>query len=137
MKALSQLKRYSVIAKGLDFYPITDKYMDTIPNDIGIYIFKNKRNGKIDYVGTATGKKGLKQRVKNQHLNPKYIKSVFRLKIANDKNKDEKDETANFIKNNYKLALLPMLEHVSVIMALEQVLIYEYLPKYNSETKKT
>lgn len=137
MKALSQLKKYSVKTKELDFYPITDEYMDKIPNDIGIYIFKNKRNGKIDYVGTATGKKGLRQRVKNQHLNPKYIKSVFRLKIANDKNKDKKDESANFIKSNYKLALLPVLEHVSVIMALEQVLIYEYLPKYNSETTKT
>ena len=137
MKSLPILKKYSVKASKLEFQPITDELLQGITNDIGIYIFKNKRSKKIDYVGTATGQKGLKQRVKNQHLNPKYIKSVFRVKVANAKNKDIKDECVTFIKRNYKLALLPIQEHVSVIMALEQVLIYEYLPKYNSETAKT
>ena len=136
MKSLPLLKKYSVRATKLEFESINDEMLKNITSDIGIYMFKNKRNNKIDYIGTATGQKGLKQRVKNQHLNQNYIKSVFRVKVSTEKKKDIKEESVTFIKRNYKLAILPIPEHVSVIMALEQVLIYEHMSKYNSESNK-
>jgi hypothetical protein len=136
MKSLSKLKTYSSKASNLEFNSITNTTLDELPMRIGIYLFRHKTSGKTDYVGTATGKKGLKQRIRNQHLNPNYVKSVFRIKVANERGKDIRSESVNYVRQNYELALLVVEDHISLIMALEQIMIYEYSPKYNSETIK-
>lgn len=136
MKTLSLLKKYIDKISKTNYQTITGEVLNNIPKDIGIYFFRNKKSNKVEYVGTATGQKGLRQRVRNQHLNPNYIKSVFRNKVSADKRKHIKEECVDFIKNNYRIAMLPIPEHISIIKALEQIYIYEYLPKYNSETEK-
>lgn len=113
----------------------------TIPIEKGIYIFYSKDN-KIVYVGSATGKKGLQQRIK-QHLNPKYIdkkenkeKSTFREQIISDNPKLEiGQEVIEYIIDNFDLSYKE-IENEDMILLTELLLIKGIKPIYNDTKNK-
>lgn len=51
---------------------------DSVPYGKGVYLWSSKSNGAALYIGVALGKRGLRQRIINQHLSLNYTKSVFR-----------------------------------------------------------
>jgi hypothetical protein len=134
MKSILLLKKHAAPVAKIEFSVISDKRLAELPCDRGIYLFKNRNTAKIDYIGTATGRKGLKQRIAKQHLNVNYVQSVFRIKVAKARRLSSEKKTVDFIKRNYSLGFLTIPEHVSIVKALEQLLIFEYSSKYNSET---
>lgn len=136
MKSLQLIQEYAEKISDIEFKDISSSELDGIEKIIGIYFFKNIDTGNVDYVGTATGKKGLFQRVRNQHLNPKYLESVFRVKLSDELGLHFGDESVRHIRENYRIGILYIKEHISIIMALEQIFIYELQPKFNSEIVK-
>ena len=130
------LKNYADKVSDLDWIEAAGDIDTILPKKWGLYLFRNKLTGRIDYIGSATGSKGLYQRLRNQHLQPKYKQSVFRLKLEKEFVDDVPDCSATYIKQNYLIAVLPVPEHISIVKALEQILIFEYSPKFNSETTK-
>jgi len=136
MKSLSILTRYADKVPELEWIEPVGDISDLLPREWGLYLFKDKITGRVDYIGSATGRKGLYQRLRNQHLQPKYKKSVFRLKVERGFTAEIPECSAEYIRENYWLAVLPVPEHISIIKALEQILIFEYSPKFNSETTK-
>jgi hypothetical protein len=136
MKSISILTKYADKVSDLDWIDPAGDPGALLPKEWGLYLFKNKLTGCIDYIGSATGSKGLYQRLRNQHLQPKYKKSVFRLKLEKELVDDVPDCSATYIRQRYLIAVLLVPEHISIIKALEQILIYEHLPKFNSETTK-
>ncbi|MBM9538829.1 hypothetical protein [Desulfobulbus alkaliphilus] len=48
---------------------IKDATRGDFPKTVGVYAFINIGSGKIEYIGSATGKNGLRNRIWNQHLN--------------------------------------------------------------------
>jgi hypothetical protein len=136
MKSISKIRKYAGKAALLEGELITDEVLSELPTGWGIYVFRNRRTKRIDYVGTATGKNGLRQRIRNQHLRRNYLKSVFRIKLGNTLKVAKGEDVTDKIVRNYLLGFLLVPEHVSLIKALEQILIYEYSPKFNSETAK-
>ncbi|MFH2060734.1 MAG: hypothetical protein ABIJ59_17800 [Pseudomonadota bacterium] len=134
MKAFPILKKYSSLFIKTEPQAITEELLNKLKKDFGLYYFQNTLTKKIDYVGTSTGKSGIKGRVKNQHLSAGYKKSVFRIKLMTEKKILSEKDSVYFIKENYAIGIIYMPEHKSIIKALEQVLIFEYLPKFNSES---
>lgn len=136
MKAFPILKKYSSLFFKAEPQAITDELLKNLKKDFGVYFFQNILTKKIDYVGTATGKSGIKGRVKTQHLSASYKKSVFRIKLMTEKEILSERDSVHFIKENYTIGIIYMREHKSIIKAFEQVLIFEHLPKFNSEAAK-
>lgn len=136
MKSISLLKKYTDKLPELDWLEPVGYAAAMFPKEWGLYLFKDKCTGRIDYIGSATGHKGLYQRLRNQHFQPSYKKSVFRLKIEKARVGGEPCCSAAYIMENYEVAILPVPEHISIIKAIEQILIFEYSPKFNSETTK-
>ena len=136
INSISILKNYADKVSELDWIEAAGDIDTILPKKWGLYLFRNKLTGRIDYIGSATGSKGLYQRLRNQHLQPKYKQSVFRLKLEKELVDDVPDCSATYIKKNYLIAVLPVPEHISIVKALEQILIFEYSPKFNSETTK-
>ena len=56
-------------------YLLEDIKKEELPKDIGIYAWIEKESNSIVYIGTATSKYGLYQRIWNQHLNPNYLET--------------------------------------------------------------
>jgi len=105
---------------------------ELLPTDIGIYAWIDKRTMNVVYVGTALGRRGLRQRIWYQHLNPNYLETrkekfaradFFQLehpiykdgRVALDKSSFRKSiarryllrsgmETVNYIKEHYLCA---------------------------------
>ncbi len=68
-----------------------DKVSDLLTNKRGIYFWIDKNDNTLVYIGIAVGAGGLKKRVVQQHLSPKYLeyrsekhtsKDEFQLKFA-------------------------------------------------------
>jgi hypothetical protein len=137
MKAFPKLKKYALLFPQTKFQKITKQLLDELKTEYGVYFFQNGQTEKIDYIGTATGQSGIKGRVKNQHLYENYKKSVFRKKLSNENQTSTQKESVDFIKKYYTIGIIYMPEHPSIIKAFEQVLIFEKLPKYNSESNRT
>ena len=134
MKTLDMIHKFIALYGQIEYIEIIHTQLSNIPKSKGLYFFKNRTTGHIDYVGTATGKKGLYQRIKTQHLRKSYNESVFRKKIEE---KNEIQNSVDYITQNYLLGILIVEEHTSIIKALEQILILETSSKFNSENKNT
>lgn len=85
------------------------------PKEQGVYfVIKKNFSSKDDivYVGSATGKNGLHQRIDKQHLSPTYRKSddeeisVFRKKIKTLYNCSDSSSTLEAIKDKYEFYYL-------------------------------
>jgi hypothetical protein len=136
MESIKLIKKYINKLNATEPSIIREQLKSELPIEHGVYMFMRKRSKHIDYVGTATGKNGLKQRVK-QHLSPSYDKSVFRIKLSEDKSIPSLTEQVEHLKRHYLLLFIPIIEHKSIIMAIEQVLIFEKGSIYNNENFKT
>ncbi len=132
MKAFPILKKYASSFFKTEPQPITDELLNNLKKNMGVYFFQNMFTKGIDYVGTATGKSGIKGRVKTQHLSASYKKSVFRIKLKTERGIFSEKDSVNYIKENYAIGIIYMREHKSTIKAFEQVLIFEHLPKFKS-----
>jgi hypothetical protein len=114
---------------------------DSIPREIGVYCFRDRKTDKIVYIGRAIGEKGLYQRIRNQHVNNKYLdkqnqkeKSVFRKKASNENELPIGDDCVKFICDNFTIAYLPCPEKPKQLIILtEKLLIIKEEPKYNNQ----
>jgi len=108
--------------------------LDSITTDIGVYFFRSKETGKIAYVGRAIGKKGLRQRIKYQHLRSSYTKSVFRKQLAKKHDLNPGQGAVSFIKDNFSLSFIPFeKKDENIVRFVERMLINEYSPPYNRD----
>ena len=48
---------------------------DDIPTLQGLYVWSSASSGEVFYVGKASGRAGLRNRIWAQHLNPKYVET--------------------------------------------------------------
>jgi excinuclease UvrABC nuclease subunit len=135
MRSIKLVSKYVFDIKAVKPQIITDSLLKTLPTETGVYMFLNKNTSLYDYVGVSNSKEGLKKRIGVQHLRRSYLQSVFRKKLVNEFKLDPKDESVIFIKENYELVYLSVIEHKSIILAIEQILIYEMGSKYNNENK--
>ena len=105
---------------------------NTVPKEIGVYLFRSKKTDAIVYAGQALGKQGLRQRILHQHLRPSYTKrSVFRNQIAEKYGLNPKQEVP-FIKDNFIFSFLPFeRKDEDIVRLVEKILIKKYSPKYN------
>ena len=111
-------------------------HADIVPKDIGVYLWRSKSNNEIVYVGRAIGKAGLYQRIMRQHLYASYTKSGFRKQIANEFERNLKEESASFIRDNYVLSFISFdRKDKNIAIFVEASLIFEYSPKYNRKGK--
>jgi predicted RNA-binding protein with PUA-like domain len=146
-----------ILLKGTKYSPIEDlSYV--IPKKIGIYAWFWAKDDKLVYVGKATGKDGLYQRIIRQHLNPDYLltdknkwnekdvfqaqnpailkgkpaidKSAFRKNISRGHKLQPGIDSVEYIKNNFTLRFLN-ISRKEDIFSLEKELISFYKPKYN------
>lgn len=136
---------------------------DLIPRGIGIYAWVDKETESVVYIGSATGKYGLYQRVWSQHLNPKYLeirkhvftekdifqlenpiyhngqvaidKSSFRRKIARRYLLKSGRESVHFIREHFslRLAVYPPDEQERVVLD-SKTLIQLHKPLFNSRS---
>lgn len=119
--------------------------VDEVPKHKGIYLWRKKDVEKIVYVGTALGKRGLRQRIITQHLNPNYRKSraeessVLRKAIVEQEHVLPCKGCVDWMKENLLLSFWPREEAEvikDVIFSLaEKILIAEEQPPYNKEWK--
>ncbi|MEZ8494304.1 hypothetical protein AB6C81_18875 [Vibrio splendidus] len=136
MKSLKVIDNYIHEIKQVEPVDITDELLKHMPKLRGVYMFLNINTGLVDYVGVSNHLKGgLKHRLHTQHLTPSYRQSSFRIKLVKEFGLDERKESVDHIKTNYKLIYLARPEAKSIILAVEQVLICEHKSKYNAETK--
>jgi len=136
MESLKLIRKYVKRIDSIDPCPICEEMKSKLTTECGVYMFIRKRSRKVDYVGTATGANGLKQRIK-QHLSISYDKSVFRIKLGKDKMLNSLDDQVRHLEKHYLISYIPVKEHKSIIMAIEQVLIYEKKSIYNDENIKS
>jgi hypothetical protein len=131
-----------------------------VPRIYGVYGWFNKKDDSIEYVGSATGKSGLYQRIINQHLKKSYLltikegerhendeyqmihyairknrkpaidKSAFRKNISRYNKLSPGSESVNFIKNNFYLHFLTF-DNKDEALNVEKELIANFRPKYN------
>lgn len=112
----------------------------SVPKIKGIYLWRERRSGKIVYVGTTLGKEGLWERIVKQHLNPSYKKtrkeekSVLRKAIVEERKISAGKECVEWIKKNLLLSFQPCKKVRKIIGSVaEKILIAEYRPRYNKE----
>jgi hypothetical protein len=55
-----------------------------VPKTVGLYAWFKKRTNKLVYIGKATGKNGLWQRIIKQHLNPEYLETIISKHTSKD-----------------------------------------------------
>lgn len=109
---------------------------NTIPKEIGVYLWRSKTNGEIVYVGRAIGRNGLHQRIVKGHLRSSYKKSVFKKQIAEEYKLDIGEQCVGFIKDHFYLSFRCFKrEEMNIAALVEILLINEYRPKYNREWK--
>lgn len=130
-----------------------------VPKHKGIYLWRERGRGKVVYVGVALGKKGLRQRIVAQHLNPNYRvapekeSSVLRKAIVEQEHVPPCMGCVEWMKRNLLLSFWPQeeaemdklllsfwprggLKRKDVIFRLaEKILIAEKRPRYNKEWK--
>ncbi len=98
----------------------------------GIYIWRFKADGRPAYIGVGLGKKGLQQRIVEQHLRASYNKSVFRKAIEKEACIGPSQESVRFIRSHFTLAVIPCPEDSPAIVdAAEALLIAAINPRYN------
>ena len=105
---------------------------DTVPTERGIYIWRFIRDLTPAYIGVALGKNGLRQRILAQHLRSSYRKSVFRKAVVADTGVSLGQESVDFIRAHFTLAVrLCPSEDTATVKAAEALLIASLNPRYN------
>jgi hypothetical protein len=146
------------LTQSLKFDPNKEN-SQSIPKKYGVYVFFNKNDDSIEYIGRAIGNYGLYQRIIRQHFNPSYLltdkskwhsekdhfqinnntiingkqaidKSAFRKNISRYNKLRPGVESVNFIKKNYYFRIL-VLDDKNEAIKLETYLKGKYRPKYN------
>ena len=134
--------------------------VNNLPQKKGIYAWFTKRGDRLVYIGKATGKKGLSQRIINQHLNSEYLETIiskhtskdqFQLenpiykngKIGIDKSAFRKNvarlsrlkagkESVSYLKHAFNVSFIVTNSLSSdEIRELEKKLIKAFSPEYN------
>lgn len=109
---------------------------NTVPKEIGLYLWRLKRNNEIVYIGRALGNGGLYQRIIRGHLSDSCTKSVFKRQLAEEHGLNLKNESASFIKDNFVFSFIPFdRKDKNIASLVETLLISEYSPKYNRAGK--
>ncbi len=137
-----------------------------VPKTVGIYAWFTKRADRLVYIGKATGKNGLWQRILKQHLNPEYLetiiskhtskdqfqlqnpiykngkvgidKSVFRKTVARHKKLKAGKESVSYLKRVFNVSFIFTNRlNSDEIRELEKELILEFNPRYNFSMKKS
>lgn len=103
--------------------------IDSVNDLYGVYIFKDKSNGGVYYVGEARDQ-NLKKRV-TQNFTENDTGGTFRKNYI-DKNKCTFNDFKSFIKD--KQIIFFTTEKSMIIRALESILILILKPKYNKDT---
>jgi len=105
-----------------------------VPKERGIYLWRHKEDESAAYyVGVALGERGLKGRIIGQHLRPSYEQSVFRKAIVKYSGVNSRDESVDYIKKHFTLALAACPDQEpAVILAAEALLIAALRPKFNN-----
>ena len=62
--------------------------LDLIPKDFGVYLWRNKTDGTIMWVGRATSRKGLFDRIILQDLSKSSTTAIFKRYVARDQKID-------------------------------------------------
>jgi hypothetical protein len=136
-----------------------------IPYEIGLYVWISKGSGEIVYIGKATGIKGLRRRIFQQHLNPNYLesrtskftdndihqvetnplmlhdricidKSSFRKSVARYHLLTAGEESVSFLKQNFYVAFESFMSNQKAyVIETEARLIKEIKPLYNNKGK--
>jgi hypothetical protein len=107
---------------------------DAVPLERGIYLWRWKENESAAYVGVALGKRGLRGRIIEQHLRPSYYKSVFRIKVAEYRTVDRREESVKYIKSHFTIAFVKCSgpeEDSATISAAEALVIAALRPQFN------
>ena len=99
----------------------------------GIYIFRQKNNKDILYIGCATDQ-DLRTRIR-QHLKEKDTGGTFRINYI-EKNKYKFDDFKKYIENNIEIFIIKLTD-TSTIKSKETILISKFEPKYNIDIEKT
>ena len=124
--------RYSKRLLNAEAHDASNTEASSVPKNIGVYLWRSKRNNEIVYIGRALGKAGLRQRIMHQHLANGYTKSVFRRQIAMEKGLNLREQSVSFIKKNFNLSFISLEgEDAHTVLLVETLLIYECCPRYN------
>jgi hypothetical protein len=134
--------------------------VEGVTESSGIYIWYEPGSILPSYIGKATGKYGLRNRILRQHLNPKYLevrqerwtsedktqsihgvmhngrlaieKSAFRKNLARKLGHAPGEKNIRFILDRFELRLIPLPTLTSVEIArIESELIPYYRPQLN------
>ena len=103
--------------------------LESVHEKFGVYIFRDKNNGSILYVGEAR-KQDIKTRVK-QNFTENDTGGTFRKNYMEEESVNF-DGFKSFIKD--KQLIFITLEKNMLIRALESLLINDLKPKYNKDT---
>ncbi len=114
----------------------TDSTSLFVPDSWGIYLWRCLDSRTITYVGVATGKDGLRQRIVKNHLYPNYTKSVFRIAVSEKFGLDIREQSVDFIKKHFALSYLSCTSlSEATVKAAEQIIIAAFSPVYNKSKK--
>ena len=131
-----------------------------VPKEMGLYAWFTKMGNRLVYIGKAAGKKGLRQRIVKQHLNPNYLetiisrhskkdqfqldnpiykngkigidKSAFRKNVARQKKLKAGKESVTYLKRAFNFSFIATNSlSGDEIRELEKKLIAEFNPEYN------
>lgn len=146
IKTIANINEFAEWARSEGLLKVEPLNLESINNtnvttDYGVYAFIDNNTKAIKYIGSATGQKGLRKRVVQQHLNPTHIGSHngkpieisdFRKNLGRRHKLRSGDECLSFIKHNYSVLImpLPLLSKGSVVDA-ESILLERYKPEFN------
>ena len=131
-----------------------------VPKDMGVYVWYEIGSVAPIYIGKATGRNGLRNRILGQHLNAKYLetrqerwtaederqashgvlhngrlaieKSAFRKNLARKTGNSPGEQNVQFIHENCLLRTLAFPKHdAKEIASIESRLIKHYRPELN------
>jgi hypothetical protein len=146
-------------------YPAATLARDALPSEWGLYAWHDIESGKMVYIGRATGKSGLRRRIR-QHLNPKYLerrasksyradafqrscavlidgrpaaidKSMLRKKIGRHHRLAPGQSTVDYILDKLEISWLVLPNETDdQIHACEAALIRTWCPQFNGGSPK-
>jgi hypothetical protein len=134
----SRVRRICQLLLAADAFDTIKLDPATVPLRRGIYLWKAKEDESPAYVGVALGKRGLNGRIIGQHLRSTYVQSVFRKAVERAEHVDEREESVNFLKEHFTLALVECPDdEPAIILAAEALVVAALRPRFNGGQKGT
>lgn len=135
-----------------------------VPKQPGLYVWYSKATGEPAYVGSAVGENGLRRRICQQHLNPRYLekrptklgnkdwyqlenpilvndviavdKSAFRKNVARKHQLKAGKESVGYLKDNFCVSFMVLQDcEKNRLLELENEAIKVLNPTYNLRGK--